>query len=48
MWQPKKKKLQAKTTNDRLHKNFRGRLVADEMIVGIIIIIDNNYYIIII
>ena len=24
MWQPKKKKLQAKTTMDRLHKNFRG------------------------
>ena len=30
MWQPKKK-LQAKTTTDRLHKNFRGRLVAHEM-----------------
>ena len=26
-----KKRLQAKTTMDRLHKNFRGRLVAHEM-----------------
>ena len=30
-WQPQKKKLQAKTTTDRLHKNFWGSLVAHEM-----------------